>query len=1175
MLLVDVLYIWLGLIFLASASVSVVGWWAYRSYLKLEEQLAATREQLAHKEEKEREELVKKLRLRRANILLQPVQSIAPPNLASEDHIIDGELSLTQTSSFDGKGYLWQMNELPYSSPLNNPDIYHSVRPFEYWKYYQNQQEGANSENEYHGYSRPQQVDSESLTNPLTTQHSINWNYRFQNCIRRLRAVQDSSETLRAREEANIDLLHLAQDFVDAATSYGKIIISEHFLPHEKKTIQPQSLPGIIGGEKFVVHNILFKFAVDHKNIYGSDFSAAKAAGNELRGLMCYFNTGILDINVPLMALVDYRGFRLTAMSLLPVDTSTIIYGTFDAGKTIHYSQDDVFNTKMRTASEMMRLRPHLCRQQAPAHAHAGMDSPQGFGRRIGSAGGIGGIGATGAAGASSSGFSVAGPGFEGFALYERERTPLLLTHQRPGLSSKVFSHGATDELQLVTEGGLLVHRRPSTATEHSSSPSHLSPSVSPSSPPSVSSATVPSSPFNMNTSFNNQLIYSAVDLEGHKGLDGKYYLLDFSRVLPPESPNRMFQNPHLSRLLRPEFLKVYDKLLCSDAFSGFIQGTPDEDEITADVHEATRYLRETHIPKMAMRIYEMMKETRLEKPLEKFRLTEAMHAMGINCRYAGIVRKHIKDPECRKFILAEVVARAIKNNLRWRLREQHQLLKLPLEEPYLRLVIDYLNLVFGNTPKSDEYWDTFLKKDIMHNFEAVLTHEEETSPNFHLKARFLDPLLNSPGGNPTGSVQETPQPDWLASVGSSPTSPSSQGKQSPKSSSSSSSDLARSRSDPNSLQTSRDSLSSLDGPNGAASGLVTRRQDSPMQPLRGSTSSAGSVSRDAIRASASPISPSYHIHRRHSSIPRPLEGGSEEGANGHTGASEHLHTASTSSSGSSAFGRNPARHGRLESNGSLESTDSQNESSFASWTPNIWMFGAGGAPISMAHRLDHDFLTIVFNRVKAMLGLQFTHDRHYSWDMETPFNDTDLKNVGYKVKHMNIISHVQGFFWQINGLMARSSTVTGLAQDYYKAAIDKYEEALDLNPENKDILRNLALTWLLLIEEDRKPGQPFPVDDRRVQKVHEYIMRAISAPPKYDSLSLFRYANLLSRLNKKEEAEDYYLQSLEADPNNTGCLHEYGDFLTSEGLDDDAEKFYKRSSDTTAGASRFPENFY
>jgi len=32
-------------------------------------------------------------------------------------------------------------------------------------------------------------------------------------------------------------------------------------------------------------------------------------------------------------------------------------------------------------------------------------------------------------------------------------------------------------------------------------------------------------------------MVYSASDVEGHIGTDGKYYLLDFSRVWPPETP--------------------------------------------------------------------------------------------------------------------------------------------------------------------------------------------------------------------------------------------------------------------------------------------------------------------------------------------------------------------------------------------------------------------------------------------------------------------------------------------------------------------------------------------------------------------------------------------------------------------------------------------------------------
>ena len=110
-------------------------------------------------------------------------------------------------------------------------------------------------------------------------------------------------------------LAHLAHDFQHAAEVYGRIIISERFVPVDYKTIKPMdigsptfplfftcTLPqtrgeishsmeapgGIAGGEKFIVQSILFKYALDTEIVpglwmYGGDFpddaSAMKAAG--------------------------------------------------------------------------------------------------------------------------------------------------------------------------------------------------------------------------------------------------------------------------------------------------------------------------------------------------------------------------------------------------------------------------------------------------------------------------------------------------------------------------------------------------------------------------------------------------------------------------------------------------------------------------------------------------------------------------------------------------------------------------------------------------------------------------------------------------------------------------------------------------------------------------------
>jgi hypothetical protein len=98
--------------------------------------------------------------------------------------------------------------------------------------------------------------------------------------VRRACDVLCVSHTTLARE----------QDFIYSARAYGKIIISEAFLPDDKKTIRPSAIGGQAGGDKYIVHNILFKFALDRRDFYGSDAYAAKVAGHELQGLISLFN---------------------------------------------------------------------------------------------------------------------------------------------------------------------------------------------------------------------------------------------------------------------------------------------------------------------------------------------------------------------------------------------------------------------------------------------------------------------------------------------------------------------------------------------------------------------------------------------------------------------------------------------------------------------------------------------------------------------------------------------------------------------------------------------------------------------------------------------------------------------------------------------------------------------
>lgn len=84
-----------------------------------------------------------------------------------------------------------------------------------------------------------------------------------------------------------------------------------------------------------------------------------KAASHELKGLQCLYQAGLsLGLNFPLMSVIDYRGYRVVAMSLLPISKETIIYGSSDAGKTVHAS-DPSFNERMAQAAHVLNLKGH------------------------------------------------------------------------------------------------------------------------------------------------------------------------------------------------------------------------------------------------------------------------------------------------------------------------------------------------------------------------------------------------------------------------------------------------------------------------------------------------------------------------------------------------------------------------------------------------------------------------------------------------------------------------------------------------------------------------------------------------------------------------------------------------------------------------------------------------
>lgn len=129
------------------------------------------------------------------------------------------------------------------------------------------------------------------------------------------------------------------------------------------------------------MNGILFKFARDWKQIYGGDSNAAKAAGHELLCIRSVLQLDVPDIFTPLMTLVDYAGFRITAVSLLPIDSTTLgkqfnknlstillferlflfisVYGSDNGGKTVVSKSAKVARI-MEDFARKLNLKAHI-----------------------------------------------------------------------------------------------------------------------------------------------------------------------------------------------------------------------------------------------------------------------------------------------------------------------------------------------------------------------------------------------------------------------------------------------------------------------------------------------------------------------------------------------------------------------------------------------------------------------------------------------------------------------------------------------------------------------------------------------------------------------------------------------------------------------------------------------
>jgi hypothetical protein len=175
------------------------------------------------------------------------------------------------------------------------------------------------------------------------------------------------------------------------------------------------------------------------------------------------------------------------------------------------------------------------------------------------------------------------------------------------------------------------------------------------------------------------RFLYGPIDIEAHRGTDGRLYVIDCARVFPPTAEKGV-KSTFLYKVMRPELVRRYKEPLSSDAYSSFVrvrffttcsarrvgtksstvawQTMADEEENNYKVLEATEFLLADVISDFAAWFDNHFLSTKDAIPLSS--LTELIHREGINCRYLGLIRHRVEVDDLKKMILNEMVARYV-----------------------------------------------------------------------------------------------------------------------------------------------------------------------------------------------------------------------------------------------------------------------------------------------------------------------------------------------------------------------------------------------------------------------------------------------------------------------------------------------------------------------------------
>lgn len=589
------------------------------------------------------------------------------------------------------------------------------------------------------------------------------WNRRYQSAM----SLPESNLGEKCKKYTILNGLN--RDFIAVAHISAKTIISEYFLDDNDKSIRPATdIGGLAGGKKYVWRGILFKLADGQRSPYYDDFeAAAKTMGHELKAANSYFRCAIPGLHVALQALIDYKGFRMHAQAILPINQNTIRVGSSDAGLTCYADFD--YMDRMKWAARELNICEHVVNGKkmysaCDVEGHAGEDDrfylidlartfpPE---AKVIAAHLFAKTGKTiqRQSDANTVFWRLLRPEFvkrRGGELVQQQLHEVHFDRFRRRSDSvasqdKVMATTSAWASSTTTNG----YTPPVMCRENSRRMTYLEVLRSANAITCQQQSETPGTS-TIRTDHSDQILVPTEQSSPLPPLVSTYSLLPASSVsqesLDTIAPN--FRHP--SCLPTP---------LSSDAFTNFGASDPNCHLRNNEVLEATKVLIHLLIPKLAERLVTNGWSECGGLPLKDF-----MHKYGVNMRHAGLLLSHVRRHhltqkeiwrltdtdiaaasgyywlvvvedevvEIENKLLEECVLRTLKNILRDCLRS-HTMSRSGSEHQLCGLVVRFLNLVTGAHTDSSEFWSTTVTTGVIRRFgectlETVLVEATKVS---------------------------------------------------------------------------------------------------------------------------------------------------------------------------------------------------------------------------------------------------------------------------------------------------------------------------------------------------------------------------------------------------------------------------------------------------------------